>query len=65
VLCHHQLRAEATLRCAGLLRAQVAAPRQEMPNFLVDLSLRTAHAIGLLRATQSPMGGADRVGHGI
>jgi hypothetical protein len=30
----------------------------------VDLPLRTAHAIGLLRATQSPMGGADRVGHG-
>ena len=29
----------------------------------MDLSLRTAHA--LLRATQSPMGGADWVGHGI
>jgi hypothetical protein len=28
---HDQVHAEATLRCAGLLRAQVA-PRQEMPN---------------------------------
>jgi hypothetical protein len=31
VLCHLQVRAEATVRCAGLQRAQVA-PRQEMPN---------------------------------
>ena len=37
-----QVRAEATVRCAGLLRAQVAAPRQEMPN-LSDLSLRIAN----------------------
>ena len=59
--CHLQVRVEATVRCAGLLtcRAQVA-PRQEMPN-LDDLTLRTAHAIGLLRATQSPIGGADQV----
>jgi hypothetical protein len=36
--CHLQVQAEATVRCAGLQRAQVA-PRQEMPN-LVDLSFR-------------------------
>jgi hypothetical protein len=32
---------------------------------LSDLSLRIANTIGLLRASQSPMGDADRMGHGI
>jgi hypothetical protein len=62
-LCHLQARAEATVRSAGLQRALVA-PRQEMPN-LYDLLLRIANPIALLRASQSPAGGAVRVVHGI
>jgi hypothetical protein len=56
------------MRTAGVRRGDAGPP--DSPPFqkcriLVDLSLRTAHAIGLLRAKQSPMGGADRVVHGI
>ena len=45
----------------GLRRLDVERPEMNLD----ELSLRMANPIALLRATQSPMGGADCVGHGI
>jgi hypothetical protein len=56
------------VRAAKILKTGVGVRRLdfERPEMnLSDLSLRIANTIELLRATQSPMRGADRVGHGI
>jgi hypothetical protein len=61
---HLQVRADVTVSCRG----RRLHPVKKMPNLQVpdpkpvyDLSMRIANPIGLLRAAQSPAGGADRV----
>ena len=56
-----ELRAEGTVRCAGLQRAQVASTLSRNAEFRGSLAENGGHH----RATQSPMACVRWVGHGI